>query len=52
MTESSDAVEEATGTPPANGSRDGTAMRSVYQQVDWSATALVLKRPGQRCFGW
>jgi hypothetical protein len=40
MTESSGAAEEATGTPPADGVWDGTAMRSVYDQVDWSATAF------------
>ena len=41
MTESSDAAQEATAPPPTDGAWDGAAaMRSVYQQVDWSATAL------------
>ena len=40
MTESSGAADEATGTPPTDGVWDGAAMRSVYDQVDWSATAL------------
>ena len=41
MTESSDAAQEPTAPPPTDGAWDGAAaMRSVYQQVDWSATAL------------
>ena len=41
MTESSDAAQEPTAPPPTDGAWDGAAaMRSVYQHVDWSATAL------------
>ncbi|MFZ1115533.1 MAG: hypothetical protein WAN44_06880, partial [Propionibacteriaceae bacterium] len=41
MTESSDAAQEPTAPPPTDEAWDGAAaMRSVYQQVDWSATAL------------
>ena len=41
MTESSDAAQEPTAPPPTDGARDSAAaMRSVYRQVDWSATAL------------
>ena len=41
MTESSDAAHEPTAPPPTDGAWDGAAaMRSVYRQVDWSATAL------------
>jgi len=41
MTESSDAAHEPTAAPPTDGPWDGAAaMRSVYRQVDWSATAL------------
>ncbi len=41
MTESSDASQEPTAPPPTDGAWDGAAaMRSVYQHVDWSATAL------------
>ena len=41
MTESSDAAQEPTAPPPTDGAWDGAAaMRSVYRQVDWSATAL------------
>ena len=41
MTESSDAAQGPTAPPPTDGAWDGAAaMRSVYQQVDWSATAL------------
>ena len=41
MTESSDAAQDPTAPPPTDGARDSAAaMRSVYRQVDWSATAL------------
>jgi signal transduction histidine kinase/DNA-binding response OmpR family regulator len=41
MTESSGAAHEPTAPPPTDGAWDGAAaMRSVYQQMDWSATAL------------
>ena len=41
MTESSDAAQEPTAPPLTDGASDGAAaMRSVYQHVDWSATAL------------
>jgi signal transduction histidine kinase/DNA-binding response OmpR family regulator len=40
MTESFDAPEEPTVDLSSGGSSDGAAMRSVYDQVDWSATPL------------
>jgi signal transduction histidine kinase/DNA-binding response OmpR family regulator len=40
MTESSGAAEGAVPGPPTDGAWDGATMRSVYRQVDWSATAL------------
>ena len=40
MTESFDAQEEPTVDLSSGGSSNGSSMRSVYDQVDWSATPL------------